>query len=568
MDTSYPDGASLPSDRYSEVRDALGDYAEAVTAAWRHPSYTPASYGSGSPLKTLVTRADGAAPVTLPRTGWLVRGGQDVVVEEVERERPADPLPTVHSALIRADAEWRTYPPLTEEEKATRQDVKDAEARVIEALAEIPSLVERTYDISGFKNHDIQGIRDLIRSDAADASKVEPGQATLYDTRRRFGLGWTLSPYLVEGLEQAGLDPEDPGAFDDWEPVLDHVVERLRRLETRETWTYEFVALLNAPLVDHPGPVHLADAAMDGQPIAITVEAVPDELLNRLAYRSYNFTGVGPGLATAPINAALRYRATIPIEAPMSEYVGALASAADLFTRVVDALRLVRHDDLGIVGVESFSVEPKAPTIRYHYDVGHNPTYASVVPRRSYFFVESAVPLSDEDLATVREVLPAYLDGSHRVEGLDVAMRRFRDSRDRYRPRDPESLLDLTVALEALLLTGSERTELSYRLGIRAARLVGQTLEGRLSLFDIVRDLYAVRSKLAHGSALGTMKAKDASKVKTALNIGPLIFKDIVLQFLRGDGPSGLTNDKLTGWWRAVELGGEPGLEPAGPDDG
>lgn len=181
-----------------------------------------------------------------------------------------------------------------------------------------------------------------------------------------------------------------------------------------------------------------------------------------------------------------------------------------------------------------------------------------MVPRRSYFFIEDPSPLSDEHLTTLRETLPAYLDGSHNVQGLDVAMRRYRDSRERYRPGDPEQLLDLTIALEALLLTGGERSELTYRLGIRAARLLGTSTESRWGIFDVLRDLYAARSKLAHGSTLDNMKPTEAQKVRIALELAPAVLRLTILRFLRGKGPSGLKDQKLTDWWRSVELGDEP----------
>lgn len=537
------------TDPYVFVRSALHEYARAVAAAWQHPLYTPIDPSSPSSresnLKKLVTRASGDAPATLPSTGQLVRGTAGVVVEKVDH--PANPSPTVNSAFIRARAKWRAYPLLPDDAEATRQAVTDAEHRAVDALAEIPALLERTYDISGFKNDDAQGIREMILNESAD-----PSPTSLYGVRRRMGLSWTLSRFLVEGLEQAGLDPEALDAFCDWDTVIEHTVGRLRQLETRETWTYEVVALLNAPLIDQADPFELVQTDVGGQQVTITAETVSDDLLNTLRYRNYNFTGVGLGVATAPVNTALRYLVTVPVEAPIDAYINVLSAAADVFTRVVDVIRLVRSDDLGIVGVESLPADREAPTIRYHYDVDHNPAYASIVPRRSYFFVESTTPLSNAHLDVVRKVLPAYLDGSHSVEGLDVAVRRYRDSRERYRPGDLESLLDLTVALEALLLTGSERTELSYRLGIRASRLLGGTLAERLDLFVFLHDLYALRSKLAHGD---TIRFKDTVKARAAVVRASRVVRTLCLEFLLGNGPSGLRGKDLTDWWRAVELG-------------
>lgn len=343
------------STSYDSVRDALQSYAGAVGAAWRHPAFTPAysntSLHSVTPIKRLVTRANAEDPTRLPVTSRLVRGAEGVTVDNEEQVPLESRSPTVQSALSRAGSKWRTHPEMTDEEKAVVEEVQDAKSSVIDALADSPALLERTYDISGFKNDDLQGVRELISVESSS-----PDARDMYLTRRDMGLGWTLDWYLVEGLTAQGLDPASPASFDDWEPVIEYVISRFRELETRETWTYEVVALLNAPPIDHDGQLGLVATTVDGQPVTVTIEAATDKLLNDLEYRNYNFTGIGSGLATAPVNAALRYRVTVPVEAPMSEYVQVLASAVNLFTRIVDVLRLVRSDDLGIIGVESFSV--------------------------------------------------------------------------------------------------------------------------------------------------------------------------------------------------------------------
>lgn len=535
---------------YTSVADALRAYALALHAAWAHPSFaydtTPARRNSPY-SKQIVTRALGDGdPTTLPRTGRLVRGARGVGVEAVDQS----PGRTVSTAVHRASVAWRPYPSPTEDEAAATQAVKDAEARVTDAMATIPGLLERVYDISGFKNWDTEGIRERIAAETPTLGS--PGAFT-----RQFALERALGHCLIPTLEAAGCDPHHPAAFDDWDHVIDETVSRLRRLAERETWAYDVVALLNAPALDHDLPMHLVDTTVAGQTVALTLESASDSLLNEIQHREYNLTGVGRGVVTAPINAALRYRVEVPVHAPMRDYVRVLEDGVALFTRVVDVLRLVRADDVGIVGVESFPAEPEAPTIRYQYDVGHNPTYASVTPRRSYFFLESAEPLSDEALGRVRRALPSYLDGLHGVQGLEVAVRRYRDSRERHRPGEPESLLDLAVALEAVLLNdaASGHGELGYRLALRAARLVGGPLDVRKEIFSGVRDLYTARSKLAHGTTLDAMKERDARRVHTAVDLAPALLRLVLLRFLTGRGPSNLKGDALADWWRSVELG-------------
>jgi len=547
------------TDSYADIADALRHYAETLHAAWAHPSfaYETSTYRSSSPYnKVIVTQPEGDAATRLPQTGRLVRGAQGVTVEAIDAGR-SDTL-TAGSALHRASAKWRQHPPLTDEEAAVVQSVKDAEVGVTDAMSEVAALRERSYDIGGFKNYDMEEVRRRLATE-----KPTPGTPLAHF--HRYGLNTALYRSMVSAMEEADFDPQTPDAFNDWEPVIVQAVASLRRLAERETWTYDVVALLNAPTVDHPDSVELVETSLGGQVVTVMLEAATDDLLTQVQHREYNLTGVGRGIATAPINAALRYRVQVPVDASMQDYVGVLERGADLFTRVVDVLRLVREDDLGIVGVESFAIEPEAPTIRHHYDVGHNPTYASVTPRRSYFFLESAAPLSDDDLGKLRRALPPYLSGAHAVQGLDVAIRRHRDSRERHRPGEPESLLDLAIALEALLLndSASGHGELGYRLALRAARLVGGPVDVRKDMFSGVRDLYAARSKLAHGQTLDTMKERDARRVRDALGLAPPLLQLLLLRFLTGAGPSGLRDQALADWWRNVELGdGSPLDEP------
>jgi hypothetical protein len=86
---------------------------------------------------------------------------------------------------------------------------------------------------------------------------------------------------------------------------------------------------------------------------------------------------------------------------------------------------------------------------------------------------------------------------------LDLALRAFESTYDRYPRRRDSQLVDTITAAEALL--GSGTTELTFKLSFRAAGLLGRTTEERLRIFQAMKDFYDVRSKAVHGA---TMKAK------------------------------------------------------------
>ena len=85
-------------------------------------------------------------------------------------------------------------------------------------------------------------------------------------------------------------------------------------------------------------------------------------------------------------------------------------------------------------------------------------------------------------------------------DALEIAMERyFKSYEDNYWY---ESLLDLTIALEALY-GPRDKQELSHRIAMRCAWLIdeGQVIEGRIrsKTFDFIRKLYELRSSLVHG---------------------------------------------------------------------
>jgi hypothetical protein len=87
--------------------------------------------------------------------------------------------------------------------------------------------------------------------------------------------------------------------------------------------------------------------------------------------------------------------------------------------------------------------------------------------------------------------------GLHKALGL--ALRRL--SYQAHRQRIEDELVDILIAAEALYLSGHGRTELSFRLAVRAAALCSpQKLSmTRRNVYDQMRSGYDVRSTLVHG---------------------------------------------------------------------
>jgi len=89
---------------------------------------------------------------------------------------------------------------------------------------------------------------------------------------------------------------------------------------------------------------------------------------------------------------------------------------------------------------------------------------------------------------------------------MEMACSRLADAENRSRSQD--CVVDAVIGMEALLLAGIEdrKGELSFRFSLHYAMLFSP--EQRRRAFRVARDLYNLRSVIAHGSPLDEDKLK------------------------------------------------------------
>jgi hypothetical protein len=120
-----------------------------------------------------------------------------------------------------------------------------------------------------------------------------------------------------------------------------------------------------------------------------------------------------------------------------------------------------------------------------------------------------------DGLARVRALFKARqaLPEVRKVE-LRIPARRLISAIRRVSPED--SAIDLGIALEALFLGELEddRGELSFRLKVRAARLLRKNSEERLSMSRDLTDLYTLRSRAVHSGKLpNVLRKQDVQEI-------------------------------------------------------
>jgi hypothetical protein len=93
--------------------------------------------------------------------------------------------------------------------------------------------------------------------------------------------------------------------------------------------------------------------------------------------------------------------------------------------------------------------------------------------------------------------------------------------------RNEEAFLLYVIALESLMLADQTQGELSYRLRLRVARLLGRDGESRREIAKRVGDLYGIRSKIVHS---GHYEVSDAD-----LSLARLVVKNCIIALANDD---------------------------------
>lgn len=136
------------------------------------------------------------------------------------------------------------------------------------------------------------------------------------------------------------------------------------------------------------------------------------------------------------------------------------------------------------------------------------------------------------DPAKAEALADAYfaLDAAKRTKMLRIPIARLSQSLLELNPTD--KVIDLGICLEALLLHDlpDDRGELSNRLSMRGAWLLGQSVDERLKTQSILKKAYNMRSRAVHTGELPPDKQTDADVISATAACRDLIKKMIELK--------------------------------------
>lgn len=369
---------------------------------------------------------------------------------------------------------------------------------------------------------------------------------------------------IAKHLVSSEFNPDDRHNFCHWQDIKEGVVNTLREIEQLNEYDYEVRIFLNGPLVDQLEDIPWFDLSINKRAAQVFLGYATDDLLTSLAkgeripsYIQDSIVGV------EKINTVARYRVSIPVEASAEEYDIHYRCASYLAEIILDSLRLCRPlDDIGIIAIEIYPLSPFAPHIKKTEKNAYN--YQSYLapykPERFDFSLTSIVPLKKEELEAVSRAIFLRLPSDTRKnKKIEYAIKRFRNSIERYSPDDPERLLEYAIALEAIYLNdNSNHAELTYRLRLRAARFLKENYEDRDKLFKLIGDLYIFRSTVAHGGDISTSskkkktdKEEENEKLKQVLEEIPGVLAESILKIMNEHYEE---HNRESLFWRKIEL--------------
>jgi hypothetical protein len=210
------------------------------------------------------------------------------------------------------------------------------------------------------------------------------------------------------------------------------------------------------------------------------------------------------------INTKIFYYRRIDINSEVIDFEKQYSEAEDIAYRLITNLRLIYENEIGILHISIDPVDYCTPQIRNTYSYRYNEKYSYYFPKRYIFYADHKNDIQEKEL---KKSLVSLCSMEKTIKGIDIAKKRYNEAINGYLPNEIDRLLDITIALEALYLNDQENKEMSFRLCLRAAKFLDIDLKKRITIYNLLKDLYYYRSRITHGDRFETFKEKDRNRL-------------------------------------------------------
>jgi Apea-like HEPN len=277
------------------------------------------------------------------------------------------------------------------------------------------------------------------------------------------------------------------GTFDCDELAVSSIVEEVIQFVNEKRIRYRFQAvLLNFSMTEQTLVL----------PNALTIRRLKDQELSTF----YNEPLVMPGINTSFPFGIHEFVIEGEDEIPMiygnplseSEITSPLEKITLLLDRAVLCLRTFKSDPIGYSFIHSKPLN-FCPFLSDFGSTRFNNRHDMYIPFGRY-------ELLDDEKIRFYEYAVCVLKTSE--SAMNMALSRLADAEIRIRPQD--KILDAVIGMEALLLAGlrneDRRGELKYRFSLHFSTLE-HSPQDRYNAFRLAKDLYDLRSSIAHGGS-------------------------------------------------------------------
>jgi hypothetical protein len=407
-----------------QFSNALKDLCRSLAELWSLDSFKDSCWRVNKRECVKTTVSDNA--VVLPFTNRPVRGHAGVQVKILEN-RSKNLIEYIDSLILDSINRPESYQP---------QELQNGLAKVRETIERMGSLIDRDpklsyrlYGITGYKTYSPEEFREM-----QNRANWNPSIPYFF----------SVAKLLSKELAENDLQPSERGGFKGWNLVWRSLCEQLDELRMEDSFEYEVNIFLNGPLIDLEEDISIPNLLLQDSPIEILLGYATDETLEPLVDHKKH-----PALER--INTVIKYRVTIPIEAVEEAYLTQYHNASIVAQLLLDSLRLCRPlGDIGVLAIEVLPLSFFAPLIRNTWANAFHDELARFEPRRFDFYPPSSPPLNNSDIEKVKDTVLAMLPLGGLKWHFAHAIKRFRNSIDKYSVDDPERLLEYAIALESL----------------------------------------------------------------------------------------------------------------------
>jgi len=214
-------------------------------------------------------------------------------------------------------------------------------------------------------------------------------------------------------------------------------------------------------------------------------------------------------------------------EPPETEPGQFLDEAEEKIKKAIAIFRLFKKETIGY----NLIVQPLSETKQYGYTARfqfYQKLWSSEKTPEIYILKESEI-----------QPFKIFFNNFYKIlfSRYDLAIEYFNKSYiEPYTPRD--SFLDLMITLENLFLKNTSQ-ELSYKLSMRMAYILGKDKKDRINIYRFIKDAYNLRSKIVHGEKL------DKLDNQRFLELRELTRKSIIYFLENKDNWNGKKLDRL-----------------------